>query len=359
MNQMDARTSPFARSENPNIFVGGITSDMTTQDVLKYLSNFDKVDSLEMPRDPSTNEWKGYAKARLHSQQGLERLLRQPSHWVKSTQLGIKPWFNKTDYLANKDEINKRKLFVKFQPLMTADQLRSYFQRFGPVEAVELKHDSATKKPRYFGFVIFQHATDAYQASLHGACQTKNQKIWCELTTPKFMIDKRTKGVVKDQWEHQKDRQQFLPKTSESVNALHASRPEFAQQIISSGSLNEVHVGLSRKRKQGHVNMPSLELDKTKGLKSKALPQLASFSVHEAQLPTESYLHNLRNTQTEIQYKATPFGDRSNVNSPPRKQDHHLKPTSKKYPQTARISVAENHCYAYNLSFRLIQPSIR
>lgn len=191
-SQQNTIESPTLQTQAANVFVGGITKMMKTEDILGYLQKFGEVQSFDMPINPETGEWKGYAKAYLPAE-GLSELLSIPVHRVKGSVLGVKPWVNKKDYLLNKDEINKRKLFVKFQPYMKAEQLRTHFSQFGTIQSIELKVDPITKKQRPFCFIIFTNEDGAVKACDHGNLNDSNQKITCELTTPRYIFEKGTK----------------------------------------------------------------------------------------------------------------------------------------------------------------------
>ena len=356
MNTGTSRRIDFHTCESPNIFVGGIPSELSPSDVLDYLAQFGRIETIEMPRDPVTKQWKGYAKARIQSEDGYLNLLSQENHWIKGFNLGVKPWVEKRDYLARKDELNKRKLFVKFMPVMSEQKLYNYFSQFGPLESVECKHDPETKKPRNFGFVVFKQEADAYAASLRSTCNTRNQRIWCELTTPKFILDKLGKDLnipqeyVRDQkipasQRKQKQNKQPRPSKKESAQA-------FKMTLT---SLNEKKVIASLQREGSLASSSSIVslLTPTRGIRPRTSKNTIAYEGRKRDFPLTSFesqqFHQYRDKSEQL---GSLVRDRSKVGWSIVKEDHHFKPTSKRYPLSARFRITDNHSSGHNLLFR-------
>lgn len=174
---------------HPNtIFIGGLPLDTSRAELLEYLQAFDQVVDLDLAKDRKTGELKGFAKAALKTSAGVDRLIEMPVHRIRGLEIGIKRWTNKSEYLKGKDQVSKRKLYARYHPSYTKHDLIFHFSIFGNVVAVDEKIDHFTGKPRNFAYVIFEKEEEARNAALYGVIADKSQYIYCELTTPSYLM---------------------------------------------------------------------------------------------------------------------------------------------------------------------------
>ena len=346
------RQANLNKYQVPNVFIGGITQDLTTDDVAQFLAQFSPVESFEMPIDPATQEWKGYAKAHLSSEEGIRLLLSLPSHWVKGIHLGVKPWINKKDYLASKDDMNRRKLFVKFHPLMNTGELFNYFSKFGDVESVECKLDPESKKPRHFGFIVFRQEYDAFQASMLGSISTKNQRIWCDLTTPKYIIEKKVKNQLRE-IDEQSD-ELHPPKTLENLSNSNLPRSKAAQAQCTQTSLIDSRMAYPPRRTECLSNIASIVFDQAVNPAQRYAPFMLQISLPPQNIYDGDCGPVKKNFETQGLREKGTCAKGLIVNRQTGSVDHHLKPTSKSYPLSSRTCIIDNHSTVYNLLFRLL-----
>lgn len=192
----DKSNRKASQQQSNMVFLGGIPLDTRKEELKELLEKFDKVISLEIGRDKKTKLSKGFAKAVLRTELGVERLLQAPGLILRGLEIGIKRWTNKADYLKGKDEVSKRKLYVKYHPCWTKEDLLTHFSLFGQVETLELKNDPFTNQPRYFAYITFTSEADAARASSRGNVADKSQFIYCELTTPLYLMPSEGKSSV-------------------------------------------------------------------------------------------------------------------------------------------------------------------
>lgn len=175
------------------VFLGGIPLNTTQQDIIEFLSPFDQVLRVDIARDKYTKELKGYAKAVLKTEEGIQRLLHNRFHTIHGLPIGVKRWTNKQDYLKEKDEISRRKLFVRHHSSYTPDSLFHHFSQFGQVVSIDTKTEHFTNKYRNFSYVIFKSEEEAYEAAFYGSVSDKSSYIHCEMTTPShLMVENKT-----------------------------------------------------------------------------------------------------------------------------------------------------------------------
>ena len=183
-----AETGRKGQQSNRTVFLGGIPLNSTKHEVLSYLEQFDIIQKLEMPKDKYLKTLKGYAKAVFQTTEGVDRLLAQPCHFLRNLQLSVKKWTNKTDYLSQKDQISKRKLFVRYHPNYHSSALLDHFEIFGTVENLDMKTDPKTNNQRFIAYVTYSSEREAQNAAKYGLIAESNRYIYCEITTPSYIM---------------------------------------------------------------------------------------------------------------------------------------------------------------------------
>lgn len=172
------------------VFLGGIPLDASRNDILEYLLQFDSVLGLEMAVDKKTRKNKGFAKANLKTSEGIDRMLSVQNHVLKGLTIGVKRWTNKVDYLKKKDEVSRRKLFVRHDSSITEQDLYEHFSQFGQLELLDYKVNSKTGFPRNIAYVVYSTEEEAQWAIQYGSYENADKYITCTLTTPSFILSK-------------------------------------------------------------------------------------------------------------------------------------------------------------------------
>lgn len=326
------------RCDSPNVFVGGIPPELEPSDIMVYLIQFDKLIAFEMPKNLNQVGWKGFAKAQLASPEGVRTLLSQPLHFVKGLEVGIKAWIDKQEYLLEKDDISRRKVFVKFQPYLSTEQLFMYFSQFGQIESIENKTNLHTKQARNFGFIVFKKEEDAIKATTYGSRATSSPKIWVELTRPKYLMDMN-------------EREELDPQISQNPRSGFGNSCTFC-------------LGKSRNlTSYGHASQFSnsrlLESRQTRG-------QFLEHWDHQPHWQGPQSLANnspqcichhfgFANFRSKAKDQPTP-GITLNTKALEIGGVHDTKPTSNHYSQYARKNISMNHQVHSNVHFRLVRP---
>lgn len=329
----------FEKCDAPNVFVGGIRAGVDLERILDYIGGHCFIEHFEIPRDPSSGESSCYAKAQLHGP-GIKFLFGKPNHNVGGTSLSFKPWVTRKDYLFQKDENNKKKIFVRYHPLLNQTELYSYFSEFGCIEEVDCKVNPKSKKPRNFGFITYKFAEDAEKATRHGNLFTRYQKIWCELVVPKFQVTKKKSGGG--------------PSSKGKQNSGMES-PIQTNRLCSFEDLQAESVKLERE----------LRRDCQQTEDASKSQQFDSCSMYGGGMPCQDRQQPRDNKSLDLEmeapkkqeqfaFKFEKGGDRSKVDDSSPRQLHAMKPTSKRYPISARTNVEANHRTTTNILFRLV-----
>lgn len=335
----------------PNVFIGGIHPELQPFDIFQYLSNFATVEWFEMPKDSRTGNWKGFAKAVLHPQEALAELVSQPLHWVKGHELGIKSWVGKTEYLQSKDEVSSRKLFVKYQPTLSIEkELHLYFSKFGEIESIEFKVDPFTSQPRQFCYVIFKNKEDALKAARFGSKQLGYPKIWCELTTPKHLMEKE---MCEEQLNH------YYKETMGSLTEAEFRAFKFMSkgqsEIKSLGSLvaNEKKFSSMMVPNQtGRQNPKNFNFPLKQNLEKKFTAPFNKGKLRFCGFPMKGEADLLGN-YCHI-YRDFHQGKFKTLKTGTPNPDHQFKPTSKHYFEGSKLQLEKNHWPADNVYFRVV-----
>lgn len=350
----------YSKCEDPNIFIGNIDQRLTPPDILAYLANFDLIAAFEMPCNPGTGNHKGFAKAQVKTTLGVDLILSQPFHAVRGCPISIKRWLDKRDYLKIKDETIRRKLFVTFDPILTEDQLHSHFSQFGNIEAIECKSDPVTKKPRHFGFILFSIEADAIFASMWGEKLSGKQKIWCNLSMPKFLFD-MLKTLTPDQQKVITDL--YTSSKVLDLKEIYRLHSQFTGQ--SSSSSNEKYTA-----RQTSDSLPPRQSESSSKLQKSSSPyDLHSFAMNNSQ--GESIISALKNTTSLSNLQlgsATQLekftskdlcddcsrGIRKQIKEANAYTSFLVKPTCKAYPSRKKSIIASNHKASENIVFRVL-----
>jgi len=134
-------------AEDRKIFVGGISSDVTNDDLKGHFTQFGEVTQAQVKIDRATGRSRGFAFVEFGSAEACKKALNDREQTIKGKTCEIKP---------AKSRENK-KVFVGGLPSdHPEEELRKYFEQFGKVDDIEWPFDKQTKTRRNFAFVVFE-----------------------------------------------------------------------------------------------------------------------------------------------------------------------------------------------------------
>mmetsp|Transcript_35205 Transcript_35205/g.69096 ORF Transcript_35205/g.69096 Transcript_35205/m.69096 type:complete len:320 (+) Transcript_35205:1-960(+) len=219
------------KKRNPKLhelFVKGLSKATNENTLRQYFAAFGKISSIEIVKDKKKKS-RGYGFVRFEQRSAIKKALAQGRHCVDDQVFSIdkskapKPEARVGDvkpltprqiekmeeakkkrkqFLYDKKQARKAGKFTRKQNAVfvaelkkttTEQQLKEYFNAFGPVAAVHIAKDKTDKQPKGFGWVVFDSndpenlaaadkAVSAHAAKPHSVNGTK---IVCKLAEPR------------------------------------------------------------------------------------------------------------------------------------------------------------------------------
>jgi len=143
-------------AEDRKIFVGGIATEVSNEDLQQYFSQFGEVTQAQVKIDRTTGRSRGFAFVEFGTAEACKEALAQREQTIKGKSCEVKP---------AKSRENK-KVFVGGLPAdHPEEELRKYFEQYGKVDDVEWPFDKQTKQRRNFAFIVFDEEEAADSAA--------------------------------------------------------------------------------------------------------------------------------------------------------------------------------------------------
>lgn len=167
------------------VFLGGIPLSSKREILLAYIGQFGQVTNLALPRYKPSGTLKGYAKASFRTVQQAEAFVASQPHVIGGLDVGVSYWQDKDRYLANKDQQNERKVFVKFNPnALTADDLEAYFAQYGAIQSISIKSDIDTMRTKDYCYILFEEIVSAQLSVQESPHYIRGFQTHCEMSQP-------------------------------------------------------------------------------------------------------------------------------------------------------------------------------
>lgn len=383
-------TNLDSRNGSKVVFLGGLPLGSTQEELLCLLRQFDNVIWLDLPREKKTGALKGYARAEVATQEGMRDLLAAKTLHLRGSHIGIKKWADESQYLKEKDKTTRKKLFVRFHPSHSVNDLRDHFRTFGDIETVDVKVRLTTNAPRNFGYIIFKDADSATYAASVPLQWCRGKEVHCTLATPYYIMkkEKNMKSHQNDKTSAGMHRRPFVTSSSTndvkdeqlmasyeelnknyeprgldtndySPNGFHFNRASLSSRNRLPPSCRSNHLSDKQgeqinPKKNAHREPPSIEYV---GDSSSKQQLRLSNRLHgrKMPLPRTSISSRLADPNSPVLHRDRPP---TTCLAIPPDTDHSIKPTSMKYSGHSRIEVSKNQIFAYNMKFRVLAGGI-
>ncbi|BFZ03632.1 hypothetical protein BsWGS_06671 [Bradybaena similaris] len=130
------------------LFVGGLSWETSTKDLREHFEKYGEVTNCTLKTDLETKKSRGFGFVVFASREAVDKVLAEKEHKLHGRTIDPKQ--------ANPRQVNKKIFVGRLDPSLTEDQVKEYFETFGPVEKLELPYDKIKEQRRAFGFIEFK-----------------------------------------------------------------------------------------------------------------------------------------------------------------------------------------------------------
>ncbi|KAF7833201.1 heterogeneous nuclear ribonucleoprotein 1-like [Senna tora] len=137
------------------IFIGGLARDTTLDTFVKYFEKYGEITDSVIMKDRHTGRPRGFGFITYADPSVVDQVI-QEDHVINGKQVEIKRTIPKG--AAQENDFKTKKIFVGGIPSMvTEEELKNFFSKYGKVVEHEIIRDHTTKRSRGFGFVVFDN----------------------------------------------------------------------------------------------------------------------------------------------------------------------------------------------------------
>ncbi|KAI0501455.1 hypothetical protein KFK09_016400 [Dendrobium nobile] len=211
--QEKMETSPSSTSRPPSLadpaklFIGGITKELEEEVLKEYFQKYGEVKEVVVMRERATGNLRGFGFIEFFDPEAAERAINEGQHLIRNISVEVKrarprpeerrnyqsphhPYPDQSTQLIRKlgrsgtnnsindeSQMASRKIFVGgLSANVTEVEFRSYFEKFGCITDVVIMYDSATHRPRGFGFITFD-TEEAVENVMQKSFHELNKKV--------------------------------------------------------------------------------------------------------------------------------------------------------------------------------------
>ncbi|TMW88263.1 hypothetical protein EJD97_018838 [Solanum chilense] len=140
------------------IFVYGLPRDTTRPMLLAVFEPYGEIEECNVVMDHATGNAKGYAFVLFKTRKSAAKALKEPQKMINNRLASCKLASMKETAVSGTNEIGNRKIYVGNVPKkVNSEKLRSFFAKFGEIEAGPMGFDPSTGKSK--GYALFVYKT--------------------------------------------------------------------------------------------------------------------------------------------------------------------------------------------------------
>lgn len=138
------------------LFIGGLSFDTVDESLREYFQTFGNVTDCIVMKDPKTKKSRGFGFVTFERISYVDAVMNKRPHKIDGRNVTPKRAVSREDSEKPGAHATVKKIFVGGIKDDTYEtQLRTYFEKFGNIELIEVMEDRESGKKRGFAFVTF------------------------------------------------------------------------------------------------------------------------------------------------------------------------------------------------------------